>query len=537
MQKYISIVVLLGVTLLAVVACESGAAPATQPTATAVSTRAAVPTAASATVTPGPVGAGATAAATTAATAGPVNTPNNSVPTVDPKAANTSFQTAKTIGKDPIKLSFKDSEFFYKIDIARGGIVSATLSVDAFSPEPAKLSLYGETQNYIDEITVAVAKGGQFTHIFNSKGGGTVFLTLRGNSSVTLVAQALAQNDGGSKGDAGEDFDSAAVVPLGQINGQLRDDDTEDNFNVDLPKTGGVLNISLKTADGNVKLSVYDEGRNYLGEMTADKNNPEPGVFQHVLAAGQGGHWFLAMSGSGAYAMNAAFGKQNDAGSGKDAGGDFDSALTIKPGNYSGLVGGPDTDDQYAFDLGKTGGVLSVTVKTPDGAVKGTIYDEGRNYIGEISADKTKTGATSYRYVLAEAQGGRWFLDVTGEGSYAFTVGFAAQNDGGSGKDAGDNSATAVIPKTADFTGTIGDADTNDYFKITASMGRKINVQYLGGIGSLKATLYDKGENYLKEASIDPGGSVDLVEDSETASDYFVVISNANGDYRIKVTR
>jgi len=71
--------------------------------------------------------AAATAAPTSpsaAATAGPVNTPDNTVPTVDPNASNTSFQTAKAIGKDPIKVTFKDSEFFYKLDIARGGILS-----------------------------------------------------------------------------------------------------------------------------------------------------------------------------------------------------------------------------------------------------------------------------------------------------------------------------------------------------------------------------------------------------------------------------
>ena len=539
MQKYILMVVIFGVSIMALTGCDSGGAAAPNPTATVAaastapaSTATSAPTATTAPAAPGPA---PTARATTVP--GPVNTPNNTVPTVDPKAANTSFQTAKAIGKDPIKLSFKDSEFYYKLDIARGGIVSATLSVDAFSPEAARMSLYDEKQNYLNEITVPVARSGPLKHIFGNKGGGTVYLVLKGNSSATLIAQALTQNDGGTKGDAGDDFDSAVTVPLGQISGLLGDDDHEDDFIVDLAKSGGVLNVSLKATDGNIKLAVYDESRNYINEISADKNKPEPGVLQHVLAVGQGGRWYLALTGSGSYTLNAAFGAQNDGGSGKDAGGDFDSALTIKTGSFTGLVGGPDTDDFYGFELPKTGGVLAVSLRTTDGNVKWSIYDDGRNYSADLSSDKSKTTASSFRYVLAGTQGGRWFLDVSGEGSYAFTLSFVPQDDGGSGKDAGDSADTSVVPKTSDFTGTLGNADAADYFKVPAALGRKLNVQYPSGEGALKIALYDKDDNYLKDASINKGETVDMVEDSGLTTDYFIVISGGNGDYRIKLTR
>lgn len=536
MRKYVLMVVLLGISIMSIAGCDSGGAAA--PAATA--TRAAAGTAPAAIATSAPTSTPVTSPAVTAApivTPGPVNTPNNVVPTVDSNASNTSFQTAKALGKDPVKLSFKDSEFFYKLDIARGGIVSVTLSVDAFSPAPAQMTLYDEKQNYLNDITAPVAKSSQLKHIFGFKGGGTVYLALKGNSSVTLTAQALAQNDGATKGDAGDDFDSGVVVPLGPISGLLGDGDHEDDFVVDLAKTGGVLNTSIKATDGSVKLAVYDESRNYIGEVSADKNKPEAGVFQHVLAAGQGGHWFLSVSGSGTYAMNAAFGAQNDGASGKDAGGDFDSALTLKLGNSTGLVGGPDADDYYGYELGKTGGVFTVSLRTTDGNVKAAVYDDSRGYIGEISTDKSKTAAAAFRYVLAGTQGARWFVDVSGEGSYALSTGFVPQNDAGSGADAGDSADTAVVPKSADFNGTIGNADATDYLKIPAAMGRKINVQHTGVEGVLKIALYDKDDNYLKDASINKGESLDLVEDSGLTTDYYIVVSGGNGNYHIKITK
>jgi hypothetical protein len=138
--------------------------------------------------------------------------------------------------------------------------------------------------------------------------------------------------------------------------------------------------------------------------------------------------------------------------------------------------------------------------------------------------------------VLDGTQGGSWFVDVSGEGSYSFSTVFVPQNDGGSGKDAGDSADTSVVPKTPDFTGTIGNSDATDYFKIPAAMGRKLNVQYPSGVDTLKIALYDQDDNYLKDASINKGETVDMVEDSGMTTDYYIVVSGGNGDYRIKVS-
>src|SRR5205823_13101304 len=127
----------------------------------------------------------------------------------------------------------------------------------------------------------------------------------------------------------------------------------------ELPKSGGILSTTIKTSDGNVKLTVYDEGRNYVGETESVSSRPAAGAFQHVLAVSQGGRWLVHLGGQGSYTVTVGFTAQNDASSGQDAGADFDSAFPIKTGAYTGLLGDADGDDVYSLELPKTGGLLT----------------------------------------------------------------------------------------------------------------------------------------------------------------------------------
>ncbi|MBI5878687.1 MAG: hypothetical protein HZB53_13640 [Chloroflexi bacterium] len=527
----------------ALAACDSGSATkapeasSTPAAAQSGSTATAQPALTPAAAQAGPTAATGDKAPTRSATAAPAATANNLVPTAAPGTANTSFQTARVLGKDPLKFGVKESELYYKIEIARGGIVSVTLTVEAGSPGPAKLTLFSELQEFVTDVAVPVGKSTALRYIFNGKGGGDVFLSVRGESNVTLSAQALAQNDGGSKGDAGDTFDKPTTVALGTFTGMLGDADTDDIFAIDLPKTGGIFNISVKTADGAIKVAAYDDKQNWINEASTDKNRPNAGSLPFVLATGQGGRWFVSLRGAGTYTVVTSFGAQNDAGSGKDAPGEFGQALLIKPGAYTGFVGGPDSDDIYAFDLGKAGGVLNVTIKTTDGPVKATVYDDNQGWIAEVKADKDHADGAAIRYIISVNKGGKWYLEVNGEGAYAFSVAFVVQNDGGSGKDAGDSTDTAVTPKSAEFTGTIGDADESDYYKIPATIGRKVNVKFVKGEGTLKVTLYDKGGGYIKDVEVASGQALDLSEDSGATTDYYLEIQGGSGDYAVKISK
>ena len=293
---------------------------------------------------------------------------------------------------------------------------------------------------------------------------------------------------------------------------------------------------AVKATDGNIKLAVYDEGRNYVGETESVSNKPAAGTFQHELAAGQGGHWLVHLGGQGSYTATVGFTPQNDAGSGQDAGADFDSALPLRTGSYTGLVGDADGDDVYSLDFPKTGGSLTVTLRTSNGDLKAVVYDEGRNYIGELASDKTKTAANVFVTMLALDQGGKWFVHAVGKATYTFSVAFVQQSDGGSGQDAGETTDKAVLVNSATFTGTIGFADSTDYFKVPASLGRKLSVKY-SGKGSIKVALYDANENFVKEASVNNGASANLVEDSGSTDDYFVNINNGQGAYSVTLSK
>jgi hypothetical protein len=528
MSRFSTYALLCAIMTVALVDCGGGGAVAPQVTS-------APPTAVAATATSSSVQAGPTSAATTQA--GPTSTPDNSVATAAPNSANTSFQSAQSMGKSPLKVSVKESTFYYKVDVSRGGVVSATLTVDGASPAPAKLSMFDENQNYLDEVSVPAGRSGQLRHIFNQKGGGTTYLTLAGNSIVTLAAETLNQNDGGSKGDAGDSLDNATALALGQTSGLLGNADTEDDFMLDLPKSGGVLSTTVRTSDGSIKLSVYNDGQNYIGETSTDKNKTQGASFQTVLGANEGGHWLISVSGSGAYSLITSFGPQNDGASGKDAGNDIDSALALKPGSYTGLLGGSDGSDVYVVNLSKSGGTFSVTLSTTDGSVKAAVYDDGKNYITEIATDKNKPGGEAVATILRLNQGGNWFIDISGSGSYAFSVAFAQQNDGGSGKDAGDSKDTAITVKEAKVSGMIGGADESDYYRIPATLGRKINVKFGRGQGTLKVSLYDLNDAYIKEIAVEPSGSGDLVEDSGGKGDYVVAVSGGSGEYTLNISK
>src|SRR5262245_7540860 len=81
-------------------------------------------------------------------------TPNNTVATPKPGSLNTSFATALALGKDPIKTSVKESILYYKLDVPRGGVVTAQLTVETGSPAPAHLTLYNELQGALADIRV-----------------------------------------------------------------------------------------------------------------------------------------------------------------------------------------------------------------------------------------------------------------------------------------------------------------------------------------------------------------------------------------------
>jgi len=209
----------------------------------------------------------------------------------------------------------------------------------------------------------------------------------------------------------------------------------------------------------------------------------------------------------------------------------------LRPGASSGLLGGSDHDDYYVLDLTKAGGVLSVTVKTTDGTLKADVYDDKRNYIGEAGSDKNQTQAGFYDVVLPLNQGGKWYINVSGEGSYSLAYTFTQQNDGGSGKDAGDSKENALPVNKATIDGIMGPNDNDDYYKVQGALGRKLSIRYGASAVSLQVSLYDNNMNFLTNVSVDGGKTATLADDTGATGDYYIVVENGNGDYHITISK
>ncbi len=431
-------------------------------------------------------------------------------------------------------MSVKDSEFFYKLDMPKGAVVNAILSVDAGSPDPAKLTMYDEKQSYITNITVAVGKSDTLSHIFNNEGGTTVYLVLQGNSSVSLQATAMPQNDGGTGVDAGDTTDTATPVSLGSLSGLLGDDDNQDFYLITLPKSGGTLSVIYKTND-NVKLTILNEKAGYVNDTQAARNDDKPASIETILPAEEGGKWYLEFSGSGAYTSTVRFTNQNDGNSGGDAGASADRAVPVTPGRYTGLLGGDDTDDYYSIDLPKSGGVLSVTFQSTHD-VKLTLHDNNDGYVADTTAQNGDNAPAAIQYILPSGQGGTWYLQFSGDGNYNFNVSFTGQNDAGSGKDAGDSVDAALAVTSPEFSGMLGGADTEDFYKIPGMMGHKVSVTY-DGTGRLKVTMHTATGDYIADTSVEGSGTAELSDDSSNTADYVLEFSGGDGTYSVKISK
>ena len=57
------------------------------------------------------------------------------------------------------------------------------------------------------------------------------------------------------------------------------------------------------------------------------------------------------------------------------------------------------------------------------------------------------------------------------------------------------------------------------------------------GQDSLKVTLYDANQNYIKDVSVNSGASADLVDDSGDSGDYYVVMSDGQGSYSVTLSK
>ena len=285
-------------------------------------------------------------------------------------------------------------------------------------------------------------------------------------STATPVAAEIEPNDA---------YDQATPVSLVKIGAELSPHQDTDFFKFEVP-SGSILNIDFTPDESGqpMKVSLHNVERQEI--WNAD--NVVPGATksaQIILNTTAGGTFFVVVSdGFGRYDLGLAAKRQNDAGTGNDAGDKITRAVEVKPGaSYPGQLGGFDVEDWYQFEIAP-GHILNLTF-TPDPEARAMNFSLRNAERDEIwYSDKVTPGVTrSKRIILSTLSGGRYYLTAyDGQGLYTFEIAAESQNDAGSGNDAGDKITRGLaIEPGRSYQGEFGGLDEEDWYQFQLSNG------------------------------------------------------------------
>ena len=315
-----------------------------------------------------------------------------------------------------------------------------------------------------------------------------------------ISAQALADDDAGSGGDAGDS--SSNATPLGAYNGtyygNLSSGD-EDWYSINMPNgTGIAASLSFSNSAGiDFDLYLYDSS-NYSIDYSW-YSDPVENVTSNGSSVGGTTVtlWVDAFTGSGSYTLEIWIFQenqgpsQNDAGTGSDSGDSPTTATIISSSNQTltGWISDSwDGQDWYNISIPAATGI-SVSMSFPNGTSSNTqlaLIDSTGNYYVNYPDSPDSSSPYEVNSSAANVAGDSVFIRVyttADEGNYSLTITLfstsgqpgSSQDDAGSGEDAGDTLGTALSVNmsgnTTTFQGWVDENwDENDYFAIDVPM-------------------------------------------------------------------
>ena len=315
-----------------------------------------------------------------------------------------------------------------------------------------------------------------------------------------ISAQALADDDAGSGGDAGDS--SSNATPLGAYNGtyygNLSSGD-EDWYSINMPNgTGIAASLSFSNSAGiDFDLYLYDSS-NYSIDYSW-YSDPVENVTSNGSSVGGTTVtlWVDAFTGSGSYTLEIWIFQenqgpsQNDAGTGSDSGDSPTTATIISSSNQTltGWISDSwDGQDWYNISIPAATGI-SVSMSFPNGTSSNTqlaLIDSTGNYYVNYPNSPDSSSPYEVNSSAANVAGDSVFIRVyttADEGNYSLTITLfstsgqpgSSQDDAGSGEDAGDTLGTALSVNmsgnTTTFQGWVDENwDENDYFAIDVPM-------------------------------------------------------------------
>lgn len=236
---------------------------------------------------------------------------------------------------------------------------------------------------------------------------------------------------------------------------------------------------------------------------------------------------------------------QNDANLGRDAGSNFADALTISTGVYSGTLPIGDSFDYYKF-YSTSNRDITITLSGSTGTdFDLSLFDAAYNFIAMSgnsgSTEQLVYGPTTYGYYFVRIS------KAAGDGDYIFSISLAdstgpppsTQNDGDSGRDAGNSLSTAVHIYGGTFTGSLPLGDPRDYYSINTNNVDTITITVTHELNiSLEIFLVDYADVLL---AFDDDSSTTTTELSykiiQSLGEVYLEISklSGNGNYNIEV--
>jgi len=324
---------------------------------------------------------------------------------------------------------------------------------------------------------------------------------------------------------AGENMQSASLIESSSsVSGELSQETPENWYKFSSEK-GQIIELDLQVPVNCRFVLQLKDSRGVTRKSAAGLGE----IVSTDYVAGVSGEWFVRVyrsSGAGKYLLNVSVRNQSDAGEVGDSGEATSTSFNLLPGVYTGFLKIDDNSDLYSVEIEK-GQIITVDLTTEsEGRFYGSFLREnGISYSGS-SFSKESPGAIDY----CADYTGAIYIKVSrssGEGEYGLDTALRSQNDGGSGKDAGETAEDSVLIGVGENSGELKYDDNSDFYSLDVSKGQIISVNL---------TTESEGRFYgsfLRENGISYSGSP-FSKESPGAIDY---CTNYSGLLYIKVTR
>ncbi len=278
------------------------------------------------------------------------------------------------------------------------------------------------------------------------------------------------------------------------ISGTLTPNNVQYYYRITLSPSALLTLTAENPADstGDYSISMFSSGGGFSGgSAQIDVPVGQRKQMRFITSEDGGGAFILAvtggMFGDSAYNFSYEIGMQDDGGIGGDALSDS-QVVSGSPidgaGIYTGILGDQDQGDSFQFSAPAYSTVLMTVRNSPESEI--SLYtqpsvDGNPLQRSATSLDMRQTigPGNSFTFADSNTKESRYVIYIGGEGrgQYELEIVFAAQDDAGSGGDAGDTvaEATLVIPGIA-YSAFLAPAD-EDCYRFSSTAGSRLTVE------------------------------------------------------------